>query len=146
LKARLNQRGREGRGLYRNEEPLEQSVEHLRVVETLLLKNTAEYFRLPSWGDFFEEYFLMRRLMSEKRLYVQSTPTSVTESLYNSVRLQQDKFQQFTKMLDSYIVRAGQSVRSLFAADSRFEDALDPHHGEPFLETGNFRQLLAEEG
>ncbi|HET7578558.1 MAG TPA: heptaprenyl diphosphate synthase component 1 [Bacillales bacterium] len=129
------------------------SVDHLRVIESSLLRNTADYFALPVWGDFSEEYFLLRRLLEEKHLYLQSNESPVIDAVSKNGRKKewffssrQDKRQQLTQLLDSYIDRAGKAVEKLFSNHSRLEKLADGLIWDFFLEKGTFKQKLAEEG
>ncbi|HEX6923043.1 MAG TPA: heptaprenyl diphosphate synthase component 1 [Bacillales bacterium] len=140
--------------LYKNQgQGFERTVENLRIIESSLLRNVADYFELPVWGSFFEEYFLLRRLLTEKHLYLNSQTSSIVETFNNSGRKKaalfgsrQEKIQQFTQLLDSYIDRARLSVEKLFSNHSRFENLLDGRIWEIFLESGAFKHKLAEEG
>lgn len=140
--------------LYKSKnQTFEGMIESLRVLESSLLRNTANHFELPVWGDFFEEYFLLRRLMVEKDLYLQSQESSVLQALSGKGRkkerffpARQDRKQQLAQLLDSYINRAGKAVENLFSNHSRFENSLGGSIWDVFLETGAFKQKLAEEG
>ncbi|HET7629259.1 MAG TPA: heptaprenyl diphosphate synthase component 1 [Bacillales bacterium] len=127
--------------LYNDADLFEQSVDHLRIIETALLKDTADYFHLPLWGDFMEHYFFMRRLMAERRSHLSATPTKVTKSLYDSAR-----FQPFTKLIDPYIVNSIEKVKRLFAIDSTFQRNVDVDFERSFIESAGLQQKLAEEG
>ncbi|HEU5140024.1 MAG TPA: heptaprenyl diphosphate synthase component 1 [Bacillales bacterium] len=140
--------------LYKNNrQTLEGTIDSLRIVESSLLRNVANYFEQPVWAAFFEEYFLLRRLLTEKHLYLESNSSSLLRTLDHSEKKRnlllgsrQEKVQQFNLLLDSYIDRARQSVEKLFLNHSRFENLLGGRIWEIALNPGAFKQKLAEEG
>jgi heptaprenyl diphosphate synthase len=140
--------------LYKREsQTAEQTFESLRVIESSLLRNVAEYFELPLWGAFFEEYFLLRRLLAERHHFTESHTSPVVDALDPSERKkgsllvsQQEKIQQMTHLLDSYIDRVRQTIERLFSNHSRFENLIGGRMWDIFLESRAFKQKLAEEG
>ncbi|HEX7065456.1 MAG TPA: heptaprenyl diphosphate synthase component 1 [Bacillales bacterium] len=140
--------------LYKNDrQTLEETIDSLRIVESSLLRNLADYFEQPVWAAFFEEYFLLRRLLAEKHLYLESKSSSLLYALDRGGKKRglllgsrQEKKQQLNLLLDSYIERARQSVEKLFSNHSRFENLLGGRIWEMALKPGAFKQKLAEEG
>lgn len=137
--------------LYKSKnQTVENMIESLRVLESSLLRHTADHFDLPVWATFFEEYFLLRRLLTEKDLYLQSEGSAVIDALSGKGKKsrlfpsRQDRKQQLTQLLDSYINRAGKAVEKLFSNHTRFERSLGGTMA--FFETGAFKRKLAEEG
>src|SRR5699024_2177255 len=132
---------------------VEETFENLRVIESSLLQSVAEYFESPLWSAFFGEYFLLRRLLTEKQRYAQSEHSAVLDAIANSKRKksiifasQPEKFQQLTQLLDSYIDHIKQGMERLFLESSRFEAFLEGRIWEFFYDSGSFNQKLAKEG
>ncbi|HET7657220.1 MAG TPA: heptaprenyl diphosphate synthase component 1 [Bacillales bacterium] len=132
--------------LYRSRQALVKKVENLRVLESALLSSVAKYFNQPLWAQFFEEYFLLRRLLAQKSQFIQSqTGTDTIQDGIDHIKVfpfRQGKKQQF----DPYIERAGKAVEDLFAKHSTFQKVLDSRIWSIFAESGAFKQKLAEEG
>lgn len=133
-------------------ETVEETFASLRVVESALLQCMAHYFEMPLWGTFFEEYFLLRRLLAERHHFLQSKPSPVIDALVDTRRRkfpfssQQEKIQQFLQLLDGYIDLARQSVERLFSNHARFEKMIGQRIWNIFMEHGYRKQELAEEG
>lgn len=137
----------------RKSQTVEQTFGNLRVIESSLLRNVAEHFELPLWGLFFEEYFLLRRLLAERHLYNERQASPVVDALDQNERKkssllvsQQEKIQQMTRLLDSYIDRVRQTIERLFSNHSRFENVIGGWMRDFFPESHTFKQKLAEEG
>lgn len=132
--------------LYKSRLTLEDTVENLRVLETSLLSGVAKYFNQHEWASFFEEYFLLKRLLTEKRLYLQSQSGSdLAERDKQQIKMPA-VFQERKQQFDSYIERAVKAVEKRFAEHTAFKSIQDGWIWSVFTETGLFNQKLAEEG
>lgn len=132
--------------LYKSRRTIEGTVENLRVLETSLLSSVANYFNQQVWAAFFEDYFLLKRLLTEKRLYIQTqTGTSLSHEDRNRIK-GPSLFQETKQQFDSYIDRTVKAVENLFAEHSGLQNLTDGRIWSVFAETGLFQQKFAKEG
>jgi heptaprenyl diphosphate synthase len=128
---------------------LQQSFTKLRAIESGLLQRFAAFFELPVWKEFIGEYFLLKRLLTERKNILQAETTSLTAILEKSgitLPVQQEKTSFLLQLLDENIASTKLKVDQFFSKHPRFKSMIGEQIWHSFLEAGYLKQKIAEEG
>lgn len=124
---------------------IQQAFSKLRTVESGLLQKLADYFGLPAWKEFAEEYFFLRRLLKERTIILLAeTKSSETTAEMHGTKLPSDvvKSGNFLRTLDEYITKTRFKVEQFFSKHPRVESKV----GKQVWNTREMMEKTAGEG
>ncbi|MGG3469652.1 heptaprenyl diphosphate synthase component 1 [Neobacillus pocheonensis] len=93
-------------------EGIEKLMASIKIIESALLAKLSEYFKVDFWNEFIENLFFFKRLLHEKRRFVQEEGTVLFEALkkiiypINETKLNdltKDQQRQLLKIVDHYL-------------------------------------------
>ncbi|WP_209122587.1 heptaprenyl diphosphate synthase component 1 [Alkalihalobacillus sp. BA299] len=137
--------------IYQNEDlSFAEIREDISSIESVLLQNLAEHFKLPHWKKIIAEFFFLKRMLFERDQWFEGKKLSILRALLND---QKEKTYQQTKLKDDEIleilnhrISEGKERIEKYLEDPLFQQEFILKQMERLFSPINYSEKVAEEG
>lgn len=131
-----------------------QSIEDVKIIESSLIQKIAEHFKLPIWKHVVSEFFFLKRLIAERKLFLEGEGEKVPlvdeiikENNSSLLRLKGEaRLKQSVVLCDNYIFQSKSQLYLLCQQPSPLNTFIIVRIDEMLLDINIIKEKVAEEG
>jgi heptaprenyl diphosphate synthase len=134
------------------DQPLLQSIENVKVIESSLIQRIAEHFKLPIWKEIINEFFFFKRLILERKQLLKNGEFPLVEAILienNSSYLGlkgEAHLKHCLAVCDNYIFQSKSDLYSLCKQPSPLSSFVMVRVDQMLLDANIIKEKVAEEG